>query len=265
VQTIDNTRRFSDRVDFYVRARPTYPTAVLDFCRDPLGLRADFSVADVGSGTGLLTELFLGNGNSVFAVEPNDEMRRAAEERLGHFPGFHSVAATAEATGLADDSLRFVLAGQAFHWFDPPRARAEFRRILVPGGWVVLVWNERRTLPGNFMAEYGAITAEFRTDAKAAGHSAITAPGSTVLKEFFAPGGYATATFDHSQELDLPGLQDRLNSSSQMPLPGQPRHGELIAKVEKAFARHAVGGRVRLDYDTRVYYGRLDPIPCSSR
>jgi SAM-dependent methyltransferase len=139
----DSTRRFSDRVNYYIRSRPRYPADLLQFCISELGLKAEDKIADIGSGTGFLSEHFLRNGNDVFGVEPNEPMRRAAERDLAQYPKFHSIAATAEQTTLPAGQFAFVVAGQAFHWFDAPRARAEFQRILKPGGQVILVWNER--------------------------------------------------------------------------------------------------------------------------
>ena len=140
----DPTQRFTSRVEHYVRYRPSYPRDLLDLLETRCGLSSASVVADVGSGTGILSELFLENGNRVIGIEPNKEMREAAERRLRRHPRFTSVAGTAEATTLDDASADFVAAGQAFHWFDPERARTEFSRILKPGGWVVLAWNLRR-------------------------------------------------------------------------------------------------------------------------
>ena len=140
----DSNTRFSDRVADYVRTRPGYPTAVLDILGTETGLNPATVVADVGAGTGLSAELFLRNGNTVFGVEPNREMREAAESLLAGYANFHSVAGSAESTTLPDASVDLIVAGQAFHWFDVPRARAEFRRILRPDGVVVLMWNTRR-------------------------------------------------------------------------------------------------------------------------
>src|SRR5258705_12626233 len=94
------TQRFSSRVDNYVRFRPGYPDELIDSLRTENGLTEQAVIADVGSGTGKLTELFLRHGNSVFAVEPNQEMREAGERLLAHFPGFTSIHGTAEATTL---------------------------------------------------------------------------------------------------------------------------------------------------------------------
>src|SRR5215469_16795520 len=140
----DAKQRFSNRVTDYARYRPSYPPELLDLLRMECGLQHEQNIADIGSGTGLLTKLFLENGNRVFGVEPNGEMRSAGEEVLRGYPNFTSIDGSAEATTLADSSVDFISAGQAFHWFDVELARGEFRRILKPGGWVVIVWQDRR-------------------------------------------------------------------------------------------------------------------------
>ena len=157
------TVRFSTRVENYVRYRPGYPDAVLAWLRAECDLTPAAVVADIGSGTGKLAELFLRNGNRVFGVEPNREMREAGEGMLAGFPNFVSVDGAAEATTLPAASVDFVTAGQAFHWFDRQTARREFARILKPGGWVVLVWNERRS-DSPFLRDYEALLREFASE-----------------------------------------------------------------------------------------------------
>src|SRR5581483_5036963 len=142
---IDPTQRFSSRVDKYTKYRPGYPPEIVELLRAQCGLTPSSVIADVASGTGLFTKLLLENGNEVYGVEPNAEMRKAGEEYLAGYPRFHSVAGKAEATGLPDHSFDFVTAAQAAHWFDQAGARREFVRVLKPGGWTVLVWNERCT------------------------------------------------------------------------------------------------------------------------
>jgi SAM-dependent methyltransferase len=139
----DSTQRFSDRVEHYVRSRPNYPDAFYEFLWTELGLTPDGAVADIGSGTGISARPLLAKGNTVYGIEPNGPMRQAAERGLAGYANFRSIDATAEATTLPAASVDLILAAQAFHWFDRDRARAEFARILKPGGWVVLVWNER--------------------------------------------------------------------------------------------------------------------------
>jgi len=253
----DSKSRFSDRVPFYVRSRPKYPPALLQFCRSKLGLLPEHRLADIGSGTGFLSELFVQNGYVVTAIEPNAPMRAAAEAALADAPHFHSRDATAEATGLETASVDFVLAGQAFHWFDRVRCREEFKRILRPGGWVVLVWNERRSNENGFAHRYEEIVRQFETDLKHVSHQSVTATDSDAMTRFFQPAGYAVESFDNPQFLDSDGVIARALSSSYLPLPGQPRCQEMIVALREAFSTHAVGGKVRLDYDTRAFYGQL--------
>ena len=252
----DPTRRFSDRAEYYLRARPHYPQALLHFCRSDLELRPGDAIADVGSGTGLLSELFLPNGNPVFAIEPNPEMRQAAERLLSRFPNFHSRSASAESTGLPDESIQFVVAGTAFHWFDRNGAKLEFSRILTPGGYVLLVWNKRRR-EDDLNREYERIVRKYEIDPNHAARGLLSTEDPAELREFFAPQTFQTRQFDNSQSLDLETLLARALSSSNLPLPGQPRCQEMLDELREVFARHARDGRVIQQYDTRLFFGRL--------
>lgn len=254
---MESTKRFSSRVEYYVRSRPRYPAAVLHFCREELGLRPEYCVADVGSGTGFLSQLFLDNGNTVYGIEPNEDMRRAGEKLLAGRSNFHSLSGTAEATGLSDRSVYLVTAGQAFHWFDPIKARAEFSRILSPGGWVALIWNERREAQSPFAAAYQRIVERFSNDRKVDHHKTVTARDSGVFEKFFAPGGFKIAEFENDQVLDESGVRDRLLSSSYMPLAGDPKHEPMLLAMNEAFHEHQMEGKIVIAYATRVYYGRL--------
>jgi SAM-dependent methyltransferase len=251
----DPTQRFTKRVDHYAKYRPSYPPAVLEPLRERCGLTDTSVVADVGSGTGILSEVFLDNGNQVFGIEPNKEMREACERRLGRHPRFTSVAATAEATTLDDASVDFVTAGQAFHWFDPELARAEFARILKPAGCVALVWTWRRKDDTPFLAAYERLLAAYRTDR---GEAEIWRRGDEMASAFFGPGSFEKATFDNEQVLDIDGLKGRLLSISYVPAQGEPGADEMLREVEKIFNEHQTSGSVRIEYDTKVYYGRLD-------
>jgi SAM-dependent methyltransferase len=250
----DNTQRFSDRVDAYVRARPGYPPALLPFLHEQLHLSPADPVADVGAGTGLLTELFVAAGHPTFAVEPNGSMRAAAIDRLGSHANFHPVDATAEATTLPDGSVALVTAAQAFHWFDVEKARAEFARILRPSGAVAIIWNERRRSPDNFTGPYQDLVDRHKVDRASATRHTMT---DDALARFFAPHGFRTAAFDNPQHLDRPGVLARLASSSYMPLPPDPRHAAVIADAAELFDRHQRDGVVTIDHDTRVYYGPI--------
>jgi len=250
----DATTRFSERVDDYVRYRPSYPGAVVECLRDEFGLRAEHAVADVGSGTGILSELLLKNGNAVIGVEPNGPMRAAAERLLAGYPRFRSVAGTAEATTLDDACVDWVTAGQAFHWFDVERARVEFRRILRPGGRVMLLWNNRLEHTP-FLAEYEGLLQKLGTDYLRIKHQGVESDGS--IERFYGSGGFVRREFENRQVLDLDGLRGRTMSASYVPKAGQAGHAEMIAALEGLFARYAEGGRVVLEYQTRMYVGRV--------
>ena len=160
----DAKQRFSDRVADYVRYRPGYPLALIDLLRAECGLRPDHVIADVGSGTGLLSRLFLDNGNRVFGVEPNEEMRQAGEEYLAAYDQFSSVSGSSEATALPEASVDFITAAQAFHWFEPVTTRREFLRILKPHGWVIVIWNDRRISETAFGRAYEDLLIRYGTD-----------------------------------------------------------------------------------------------------
>ena len=251
--TTDTVKRFDDRVANYIAYRPKYPAAVAEFLRAELGLSAASVVADVGAGTGILSELLLQAGCTVFGVEPNAAMRAAAEELLKAQPNFQSIHGTAEATTLAAASVDLVTAGQAFHWFDTDGARLEFQRILRPPGWVVLVWNMRRLDATPFLRAYEELLREFGTDYTQVNCEQL--PEEKIAR-FFA-GDYAQRSFDNFQVFDYDGLRGRLLSSSYVPLAGQPRHEPMLAALKELFASHQQAGRVTIEYDTKLYYGRL--------
>ena len=252
---MDPTQRFSGRVENYVRYRPGYPPGVVRLLGREYGLTNDSAIADVGSGTGLLSRLFLENGNRVFGVEPNPEMRLAGERLLAGYAGFSSVPATAEATTLPDSGVDFVTAGQAFHWFDPGPTREEFSRILRPGGRVVLIWNARRKERTGFLEAYERILETYGTDYSEVEHGRRGSPEE--VRAFFDPEPVETATFDNAQAFDLDGIKGRALSSSYVPAEGDPGYREMLEELERIFRVHQRDGTVTVEYDTRLYIGRL--------
>jgi ubiquinone/menaquinone biosynthesis C-methylase UbiE len=249
----DATARFSDRVENYVKYRPGYPPAVLDLLVARCGLAPDSVIADVGSGTGILSELLLKNGNRVLAVEPNREMRTAAENLLIGYDTFTSIDGRAEATTLADSSVDLVVAAQAFHWFDQPGARSEFARILKAGGWTVLVWNERRLGTSPFLVDFENLFLKYGTDYARVRHENVEPD----IGSFFAPHRFELESFDNLQQLDLEGLTGRVLSASYTPRPDNPDYAAMLSELNDIFATHQIHGRVVIEYDTRVYFGHL--------
>lgn len=248
------TTRFSSRVDDYVKYRPGYPIEVLDLLADRCGMTKDSAVADIGSGTGILTRLFLENGNTVVGVEPNKDMREAAERLLVEYAQFGSLDGSAEATNLPPLSVSFLIAAQAFHWFDREKTRAEWLRVLKPGGWAVLVWNDRRVDSTPFLAEYEAALNAFSTDYKEINHKNVQ--DEKLIQPFFG-GEIFNARFDNFQHFDLDGLVGRVASSSYAPERGTDRFKEMEALLSRIFAKHEKNGRVTFEYDTVVYYGQM--------
>ncbi len=253
----DSKQRFSNRVGDYVRYRPGYPRAVLDLLRDECGLAPESIVADIGCGTGILTQMLLENGNVVYGVEPNAEMRAAGEEFLAAYTKFRSVAAPAEATTLPDASVDFIVAAQAFHWFDPRASRAEFRRILRPRGWVVVVANHRKKDATPFLRAYEAFLRKFGTDY---GKVAETYPSAARMAEFFGAGKFREHSAPNRQIFDFDGLSGRLRSSSYAPPPEHPNHKPMLAALKELFDEHSDEGNVSFDYVTYIYYGQLAGI-----
>jgi SAM-dependent methyltransferase len=247
------TSRFSNRVENYVRCRPGYPSEVVRTLKAECGLAPSHAVADVASGTGIWTRMLLENGNPAFGVEPNAEMREAGQRLLAAFPKFRSVAGTAEATTLADQSVDFVTAAQAAHWFDRVHSRREFVRILKPGGWLVLLWNERLTDSTRFLRDYEQMLLTYGTDYEEVRHERTTG----AVNEFFDPAPFQERGFEMRQEFDYAGVEGRLLSSSYAPGPEHPQHAPMLRELRRIFDASAIEGRAAFEYKTRLYFGRL--------
>lgn len=252
----DPRGRFSDRVEDYIRYRPGYPGEVFDLLKSELGLGPGTVAADIGSGTGIFAEPLLREGAIVYGVEPNAEMRAAADRLLADFPNFHSVDGAAESTGLEPASVDLVTAAQAFHWFDIDKARAEFIRILRPGGHAVLVWNDRLTDASPFLAAYENLLRSASLDYEQVNHRNVD---DARLRRFFGHAGYRRAAFPNSQRFDWQGLYGRALSSSYVPPEGHPQHPAFAESLRRLFDRHNDAGHVEFLYTTRVYYAPLCP------
>jgi len=252
---LNPTARFSSRVDDYIRYRPSYPADVVHLLARECGLSAGSTVADIGSGTGFLAKLFLELGCAVTGVEPNREMRGAGDRILSRYGKFRSVDGRAETTGLPDSSVDLVAAGQAFHWFDPPATRAEFRRILRSPRWVALVWNERLE-NGEFLAGYEDLMRRYSADYSKVDHRRIDADRIT---QFFEHRNWKLGTFPNVQHFDWTGLRGRLDSSSYAPQPDDSSYEPLLDELKQLFETHQKNGRVDFVYDTNLYYGILQP------
>lgn len=252
---MDPTQRFSERVENYVRYRPSYPPEVLDLLESECGLAPGAAVADIGSGTGILSKLLLERGAHVYGVEPNRGMREAAERLLSGYENFTSVDGTAEDTTLPDESVDLVTVGQAFHWFDTERTRKEFGRILAPDGHAALVWNRRKKDATPFLRDYERLLLERGTDYE--GVTRREGRSMEAARTLFRPDSLHERAFRNRQEFGKEDLKGRTLSSSFVPGPEDDAAGPLLAELDRLFDTHQSGGKVAFEYDTRVMYGRI--------
>lgn len=249
----NSTTRFSDRVENYIKYRPGYPAEIIGYLKSEGILKDDSIIADIGSGTGISAELFLKNGNEVYGVEPNKEMREAAERLLKDYSNFISVNGTAEETTLKDNNIDLVTAGQAFHWFDIQKAKVEFKRILKPGGYAVLIWNVKQMGEKPFLQDYENMLIKFCPEFLKVRHENV---GEVILNEFFG-NSFEHKTFYNSQVFDFEGLKGRLLSSSYAPSEHDNNYEPMIKTLQQIFETHQQNGKVLFEYDTNIYTGKL--------
>lgn len=249
----NSTTRFSNRVEDYVKYRPGYPVEIVKFLHDTYNLTQDKLIADIGAGTGISTALFLNKGYRVIAVEPNLEMREKAIELLDSFHGFIPKNGTAENTGIENNTISAIIAGQAFHWFDAEKSRTEFKRILKPDGIVALIWNERKTTSA-FEQEYDELIIKHGNDYVKVDHRNID---TEHIEAFFNPEPVHLEIFANKQIFDFEGLKGRLLSSSYMPTRDDAGYQPMINDLQALFDKFQRDGVIVINYDTKVYSGKL--------
>lgn len=252
---MNTLNRFSNRVDNYIKYRPDYPHEVITFLKQEGILTRESVIADIGSGTGISAELFLKEGNVVYGVEPNKEMRQAAQKLLASYKNFCSIDGSAEITMLPTEDIDIIIAGQAFHWFDKEKCKSEFRRILKPNGIIILMWNDRRTDNTPFLRAYEDFIQLFATDYKEVNHKNMD---EKIFNDFFGEANYALESFDNFQHFDFEGLKGRVLSSSYMPDENHTDFNFMMSVLKKIFNRFQENGKVTLEYDTKIYYGKLN-------
>lgn len=250
----DPTKRFSGRVDNYVKYRPGYPPEVLQYLKDECKLSPSAVIADIGAGTGIFTKLLLAEGYKVYAVEPNQAMREAAVAELSDNENFTAVNGTAEATTLPDDSIDLIVCAQAYHWFNNEATLLEFESILKPNGKVALIWNNRLTRADEFSIAYDALLKNDSVDYNKVNHQNIT---DINFRVFFKNGIYKVKKFPNVQVFDEEGLIGRAYSSSYVPPQGTEK-GELFLKLLKElFACYNQNGQITFKYETEIYLGEV--------
>ncbi len=254
-----NITRFADRVEDYKKYRPGYPFKVIEILRDKIGLASSAVIADIGSGTGISSSLFINNGNKVFAVEPNTEMRKAAEISLSKNKNFFSINGSAENTGLTAKSIDLIFCAQAFHWFDKDLAKTEFRRILKTNGNIVLVWNMSNE-KNPFVREY----VEMLQSIPEYGEVNYKNISEEDIAKFFSPQPLCKELVENVQMLNLEELKGRLRSSSYCPKKGI-EYEKLMKQTEILFHKFEKNGRVKFDYETKIYWGGKDKVESFDR
>jgi ubiquinone/menaquinone biosynthesis C-methylase UbiE len=250
----DPTKRFSNRVDNYVKYRPGYPAEVISYIKNEFKLPANPVVADVGAGTGIFSKLLLGAGFTVYAVEPNGPMLIAAIEQLSGNKKFIPTIGTADATTLPDKSVDCIVCAQAFHWFNNDLTRDEFKRILKDGGQVALIWNNRLTDAGEFLKAYDQLLKNSSIDYNKVNHQNI---GDIDFKAFFKGGQYQLKKFPNEQVFDEEGLTGRAFSSSYVPPEDTEDGKKFLELLKDVFNRYNVNGKVSFKYQTEVYSGSV--------
>ena len=250
---MDSVSRFNNRVENYIKFRPGYPLEIMDFLKKEIVLNPSDLVADIGSGTGILSELFLKNGNEVFGVEPNEEMRQAAEKLLKEYDNFHSINSKAENTNLDYNSIDLITAGQSFHWFNNERTRKEFKRILKPDRFVVLIWNNRSENSSEFMKDYDQLLNNLESDYKEVKHENLN---DNDFQKFFGTKSYSIKSYDNFQSFDYESLVGRLLSASYTPTKGKA-YTKMINEVKEMFTKHNENGKIKIEYKTKIYYCKI--------
>jgi len=243
-----STTRFSDRVEDYIKYRPHYPQQIIEILKANINLDTQSIIADIGSGTGISSALFLNNDNKVFAVEPNREMREAAELIYLNESNFISIDGKAQQTTLQQHSVDIIFCAQAFHWFNTTETKIESARVLQPKGHIVFVWNIRKD-ENDFQKEYEAILKKIPEYNKVT-HKNIL---DDDIINFFTPKNMNKKTVSNLQVFDLAGLKGRLQSSSYCPKEGKA-YQSLMNEIEKLFHKFENDGFVQFEYDTNIYW-----------
>lgn len=248
---MDSAKRFSNRVKNYIAARPDYPKAIIQLLKEQCNLNANSIVADIGSGTGLFTKLLLEEHVTVYGVEPNAEMRQAAEVYLAQYPGFKSIDGRADQTNLPNHSVDLITAAQAYHWFNNKQTHDEFIRILKPQGSIFLVWNLRQN-DTSFMQDYEQLLIDYGTD-----YLQVSAEKTNEQPIEFGHHSLKTTSFANTQDLNWNQLKSRLLSCSYIPTEHEPNYSAMMKQLQHIYDKHQKDGIVRFNYITKCYYLNL--------
>jgi SAM-dependent methyltransferase len=254
---MSNAEKFTGRVAAYVAYRERYdPEVVLPVLREWCGLEPDWLIADIGAGTGMLSDVFLANGNRVLAIEPNAEMREACLDLHPGNAALTIIDGTAETTGLPDVSVDVVAVGRALHWFDLDATLPEFRRILKPNGWVVVLAFGRSK---DGREENLAFEDFLRPYTKEGEGTRVTYGVYERLKDHFPGGEFHNKQIPGEMSLDWPSLRGLTLSLSHAPLPGAPEFAPFEASLTRYFEKYQQDGKITLTTRYWINAARFNP------
>lgn len=252
----NSTSRFSKTIEFYHKYRPDYPKQIIEILTKQCGLTPNKVIVDIGMGTGIFSQLLLENGNTVIGIEPNHDMLQQAKYLLEHYPTIKFIHASAEKTTLVDHTIDIITSAQAFHWFERAKTKHEFKRILKPNGWVILIWNLRNNDASAFMRGYEELLQNYGTDYKQVAAENVT--DQTII-DFFHPNPVIISSLPNEQIVDWEHFKGRLLSTSYIPHDeDEPNFQSMLIAAKKLFDQHQQGEQVKFCYDTKIYFGKLD-------
>lgn len=249
-----NEEKFTGRADIYSIYRPAYPKLFLDYLYSKIGFSASSVIADIGAGTGIFSSMLLERGSFVFCVEPNADMRRTAQAKLKQYARCTLLDSPAESIELGPHTVDFVTVAQAFHWFDRNSFRAECRRILKPGGRVVLVWNIRDSTDA-LTLENAAINR--RLCPKFKGFSGGSAEHPEAYDDFFKAGSRIFKEFENDLLFDKQGFIGRCLTGSYAPVESDPYYNDYVDSIGELFEKHCRQEQIRIANLTRCYIGEV--------
>jgi SAM-dependent methyltransferase len=244
------TERFSGIVENYARYRPGYPGEIISILEEKYNMENGKVIGDIGSGTGIFSKLLIEAGYFVFCVEPNDEMRIYSENEFAGLQNFKSVKGTAEKTNLSSQSVDAITAAQSFHWFDTFPVIDEFNRILKPDGYIILIWNDRRSDNNDFMNQYEKLLTRYCPDYSETSHKNYS---SDRINSIFSGYNIDFYQIENHQDLNLDAFLGRLKSCSYCLKKDHENYNLLMDEITTLHTAFQSNGIVRFEYDTIMY------------
>lgn len=246
---VKTASRFNNRVENYAKFRPAYAPQIIDFLESEIGFNNNMIIADIGSGTGILAEMFLEYGNKVYGIEPNKAMKKVAESKLSKYEKFISIDGLSNDTKINDKSVDLITAGQSFHWFDPESTKEEFKRILLTGGTVLLFWN-MRDYESEFMKAYKEVIMQYYEKLNIPQHNSY-------LDKFFAPQKVMHKVFENPLEYTFERLIGETASQSYLPNETHKDFEQMKDQLKNLFGLYQKDGVVPFKYNTHMYYSKM--------